>query len=79
MYGKSRGKVAILNRLQWLEGQKRRKLFENTPLSRVLVFSGRIPRMHRFGYTGKTTTSLLAFAWYIWDWTHRGSPTIEWI
>jgi len=74
-----KGKVALLNRLSWLEGIKRKELFTKYPLSKVLVFSKRIPRMHRPDYTGKEGTSMLAFAWFIFDWSHVGPTTIEWI
>lgn len=73
------GKVAMLNRVQWLEGVKRRKLFESTPLSKVWVFSKRIPRMHRFDFVGKPGTSLLCFAWFVFDWKHQGEPRIGWL
>ena len=61
------GKMALLLRLQWLEGQKRGKWFEKFPPSEVWVFSKRLPRMHRKNYEGKKTSSMIAFAWYIWD------------
>lgn len=74
-----KGKVVLLNRLAWLEGAKRQKLFESTPLKKVLVFSKRLPRMHRFDFTGEPGTSMLCFAWFCWDWTHEGPTTIQWI
>jgi len=73
------GKVAMLNRLQWLEGVKRKSLFKNSPLSKVLVFSKRIPRMHRFDFVGKPGTSLLCFAWFVFDWNHKGDVVLDWI
>lgn len=73
-----KGKVAILNRIQWLEGQKRRKLFTETCLSKVLIFSKRIPRFHRYDFAGKPGTSLICFAWFIWDWSHIGNVKIDW-
>lgn len=74
-----KGKVAILNRLQWLESAKRKKLFESQPLSKVWVFSKRIPRFNRFDFTGKSCSSLIAFAWFIFDWNYIGEPRIGWI
>jgi hypothetical protein len=70
-------KIALLCRLQFLEGQRRRKNLER--LARVHVFSKRIPRMHNPDYQGKTTTSLLAFAWFVWDKAHTGEPIIRFI
>jgi len=76
---KNRGKVAFLLRLAWLEGQERKQFFEANPISKVLVFSKRLPRMHKPGYTGKESTSMMAMAWFIFDWKYSGSPIIQWI
>ena len=70
------GKVAFLLRLAWLEGVTRRRLFDSTPLARVWVFSRRLPRMHREGYTGKRTSSSIAFAWFVWENGYRGRPVL---
>jgi hypothetical protein len=50
------GKVALLARLAWLAGQKRRVLFTTHPLARIWVFSRRLPMMHRVGYDGPKAT-----------------------
>lgn len=71
------GKVAILNRLQWLESAKRKPLFDQY-LSKVFVFSKRIPRFNRFDYEGKQGTSLLCFAWFIFE-HHKTKTILEWI
>lgn len=69
-------KVAFLMRLAWLEGAKRRILFENSGLSRIHVFSRRLPRMHRHDYAGPKATSTMAFSWFVWDVTHEGPPNV---
>jgi len=73
------GKVAILQKLTFLEGSTRRPLFKDLPFSKCLVFSSRLPRMHRFDYEGKKETSMIAFAWFIWDWAHTGPSQLDWI
>ena len=74
------GKVALLLRLAFLEGQRRReRLFKNAPFARMWVFSHRLPRMHRHDYDGPKATSTIAFAWFIWDKSHAGAPTIRWL
>jgi hypothetical protein len=75
----SEGKVALLGRIQALEGAKRRSLFTKGKLSRVWVFSKRLPRMHRFDYVGKGATSMVAFAWFVWDAQKTGEPTLAWL
>jgi hypothetical protein len=51
------GKLALLNRLAWLEGQKRRPFFEGSPLKNVWVFSKRLPMMHRPDWKGNKLAS----------------------
>lgn len=75
---RSRRKVALLCRLAWLEGKARRKLFEETPLARVWVFSRRLP-FKRPGWKDTGTGSMIAYAWYVWDVEHSGSPTLGWL
>lgn len=72
-------KSAFLLRLAFLEGQRRQQLFAQHRLSRVLVFSKRLPRMHRVGWTGPRSTSTIAFAWFVFNWDHVGNPQISWI
>lgn len=73
------GKVAFLLRLAWLEGQRRGEFFASHPPVRIWVFSRRIPRMHRYGYEGKKTSSTIAFAWFVWERGFRGLPTLGWL
>lgn len=73
------GKVALLCRLSWLEGRERGRMFQQLPLARVLVFSGRLPMMHRVGFIGDRSNSAIAHAWFVFDHSHDGAPTIGWI
>lgn len=71
------GKVAMLLKLQFLEGAKRKKLFEVYPPKTVYVFSKRL-KMYREGEdTGKS--SMLAFAWFVWEHGEFGSTNIAWL
>jgi len=67
-------KFAFLLRLNFLEGQKRAKIFKEFPPVRVLVFSKRLPMMHRPNYEGKKATSTVAYAWFVWE---LGATTCE--
>jgi hypothetical protein len=74
------GKLALLLRIQWLEGIKRGEFFKKHPPSWVHVFSRRLPRMHRGNYEGKKTSSMIAFAWFLWDNNnHLGETRLGWI
>lgn len=77
-------KVALLARLSFLEGSRRRLMFTETPLARVWVFSSRlaIPHAsHRLnGYINKDDKGgMIAFAWYVWEHGHVGPPTLGWL
>jgi hypothetical protein len=77
---RSRGKVAMLLRLSWLEGSKRRVLFESTPLARVWVFSSRLSIGRGADRDmGGGGGGMIAFAWFVWDKTHIGPPVIGWL
>lgn len=70
-------KVIMLLKLNFLEGQKRYKLFADSPLKTVYVFSKRLS-FDKGNEKGKGN-GLLAYAWYVWEKGFEGSPTIEWI
>ncbi len=72
------GKVAMLGKLQFLEGQKRKPFFEKTPLARVHVFSKRV-NFYRNGEKGSYSTSTMAFAWFVWEHGYQGEPVIRWL
>lgn len=71
------GKVAMLCKLQFLEGAKRKKMFESTPLKSVYVFSKRLT-MTRNGEKMKNS-GMIAFCWLVWEHGHEGGPTLGWI
>ena len=73
------GKVAMLLRLAWLEGQERRAFFVAHPPARVWVFSKRLPMMHRENWTGRKASSPVPItAWFVWEYGHVG-PARRWI
>lgn len=69
----ARNKVVFLLRLSYLTSKTRKKFFENSPglpFARLYVHSARIP----FG-----PSTMMDFAWFVWDKDHTGTPTIQWI
>ena len=70
-------KVAMLLKLQFLEGIKHRQLFENYPIKTVYVFTKRV-KCYPNGQPLKHSPAM-AFAWFIWLKGWRGSTTIKWI
>jgi len=70
-------KVAMFLKLSFLEGMKRKIMFESTPLSCVYVYSHRVS-LKRNG-VGKTGSGMIAFAWFVWEQGYEGEPVIRWI
>lgn len=70
-------KVAMLLRLAWLEGIERKALFQSTPLKCVHVASRRLS-MARGDQTSLPRGGMIAFAWFIWDRSHSGAPSLQW-
>lgn len=71
------GKVAMLCKLQWLEGGKRKTMFERLPLKKVYVFSKRLS-MTRNGIPMKNS-GMIAFAWYVFQHRYDGQPQLGWL
>lgn len=71
------GKVAMLLRTVWLEGQGRRsRLWSRRPPARVWVFSKR-PMFARDGASWQS--GLISFSWFVWDKSHEGPTHLGWI
>lgn len=78
----STGKVLMFLKIQFLEGVKRRKLFETTPPKNVYVFSKRVAPLTNgspFDESGKPWKSTFCFAWFEWEKGCSQNPTIKWI
>lgn len=69
--------VAMLLRIQFLEGIGRKEWLEESGLARVHVSSRRLPMMHRDGWDGPKSTSAVCHAWYVWTRGHRGAPEVR--
>lgn len=75
------GKVAMLLKIAFLEGIERSKLFAESPLARVHVFSQRLA-FAPGGSTGARQLDgggMMAFAWFVWEHGYTGKPTLGWI
>lgn len=69
--------VIMLLRLAFLESERRSPILDNAGLARVYVFRKRLPMMHRDGWEGRKANSGMAFAWFIWDRSHKGDTIIR--
>lgn len=70
-------KIAMLLKLNFLEGAARSTMLQTTKLSRVWVFATRL-KMGRNAHN-YTANGMIAFAWFVWDKDHTGLPTVGWI
>lgn len=69
--------LALLNKIQFLEGGKRALAIQKSPLKEVLVFSKRLTIM-RDGSVQKGG-GMMTYAWFIWEKGYSGKPEISWI
>jgi len=73
-------KVAMFLKLQFLEGQKRKYLFEVNPPKVVYVSSTRIPcaKNGDFNALKKSGGSAVAYGWFVWEKGFTGDTIIKW-
>jgi hypothetical protein len=76
------GQIAMFLKIQFLEGQKRKKFFKKYPPKVVYVFSSR-QNPWRNGSPvdekGKTWSSTMCFSWFVWEKGYKGETIIKWI
>jgi hypothetical protein len=70
-------RVIMLLRLAFLESERRSCILDTGTLARVHVFRKRLPMNHRHGWEGRKASSAMAFAWFCWDRSHKGPPTLH--
>jgi len=75
----SNNKIAMFLKTVWLESESRHEMFQDDvfPLKTVYQFSKRVS-LYKNGIKMKNS-GMIAYAWYVWDKSHVGKPTIEWI
>lgn len=71
-------KVAMLLRLQFLEGKARKGFFKNNPPSRIYVSSSRIVCALNGDFVKYNKASVTAFAWFIWEKGYKGDTILKW-
>ncbi len=71
-------KVAMFLKLTFLEGAKRKTLFDKYPPKKIYVFRNRID-CWKNGIKPDKPSKAVCYAWFIWEKGFKGSPKIEWI
>lgn len=70
-------KIVFFLRIQFLEGVKRRALFEKHPPRRVWVAS-RNMRCAKNGDFANATGNASTYCWFVWEKGYQGKPEIGW-
>lgn len=70
-------KVAFFLRIQFLEGVKRRKFFNENPPIRIWV-SSRNMRCARNGDFKNASGNASTFCWFVWEKEFKGKPELGW-
>jgi len=70
-------KVALLMKINFLEGVKRKTFLENSPLKYVYVFSKR-QTLTRPDWEGKNK-GFITYAWFVWEIGYEGETIIKWL
>jgi len=71
-------KIAMLLKIQFLESEKRGKLFDENPPKRIWVARKRLV-CARNGMFDDFKSSAVCYAWFIWEKGYKGKPTIDWL
>ena len=71
-------KVAMFLKLTFLEGGKRKRLFDKYPPVRIYVFRNRID-CWKNGIKPEKESKAVCYAWFVWEKGYSGRPQIHWI
>lgn len=74
--------VVMFSKIQLLESERRKKLFQALPLRYVYIHSKRVEVWRNgepLNENGKKWANTMCFAWFVWDKHYTGEPIIRWI
>lgn len=71
-------KVAMFLKLTFLEGAKRKRLFDKYPPKKIYVFRNRVD-CWKNGIKPDKESKAVCYAWFVWEKGFQGSPAIKWI
>lgn len=71
-------KVAMLLRIQFLEGVERKQLFENTPPHTIYVSRGRLKCAKNGDFDANKNNGAICFAWFVWQKGYKGNTILKW-
>ena len=71
-------KVAMFLKIQFLEGKKRKILFQKYPPKVLYVSSSRLNCAKNGDFETYKTNSAIAYGWFIWEKGFKGNTIIKW-
>ena len=71
-------KVAMFLKLTFLEGAKRKELFDKYPPKKIYVFRNRVD-CWKNGIKPDKPSKAVCYAWFIFEKGFKGNPVIKWI
>jgi hypothetical protein len=77
--GSTTSKVAMLLKLAFLEGKRRKDFFFHTPLKTVYVFSERLKLSRNGDDEAYKNGGMIAFAWFVWEHGYNEEPVVRWL
>ena len=76
------GKLAMFLKVQFLEGSKRKDLFEKYPPKYIYVFRNRMATWNNgepLDPNGKRWATTMCHAWFIWEKGSKTEPIVRWL
>ena len=77
------GIMAMFLKIQFLEGAKRKELFDKYPPKYIYVFRNRMATWNngqpKDPKTGKKWATTMCHAWFIWEKGNRSEPIVRWL
>lgn len=71
-------KLALLLKIQFLEGKGRRALFKKYPPKVIYVSTSRFACVKNGNFTSSSNASAVCYAWFVWEKGFTGDPIIKW-
>lgn len=76
------GQMAMFLKIQFLEGAKRKELFEKYPPKYIYVFRNRMATWNNgepLDPNGKRWATTMCHAWFVWEKGSTTEPIIRWL
>ena len=80
--GYPNGQLIMFLKIQFLEGAKRKELFEKYPPKYIYVFRNRMATWNNgepLDPNGKRWATTMCHAWFIWHKGFKGEPVVRWL